>query len=342
MLTPANQGGGRRPLPRVINSVVHHTIISWTSGSSESEDVASILLGDLQVNHCHDAHLYLLEPYRFATLVGCSDCTIVVGAVQGMLRVVGCERVQIVSACRRLSISSTLDSVFSVYCASAPVLFGDSRSCQFAPYNTAYHNLWEHLTMASLVSGDPPCRQMNYWNSPLLDMAPQPASLNIGTDSSLLGGPPNINKEDHHQTSTPGLGLSNMTHSEDREFKPPVMLPPHHFFTIVIPQRHQQQSPPQNPFPLPPEYAQALKQRAESLTRIMQNVGTAARSDNRPTTSGVDDEGNTKQGQGDEVNSKSQIDSALRSHFADWLITSGNLRQVLDLVQLDRQDGATR
>ena len=40
-------------------------------------------LGDLYVNHCSNSHLYLLESFGFATIFGCTDCTIVVGAVKG-------------------------------------------------------------------------------------------------------------------------------------------------------------------------------------------------------------------------------------------------------------------
>ena len=81
--------------------------------------------------------MYLLSPFRHVTVMGCTDCTIVVGAVSRLIHVLGCERVRIVTACRRLYISSCVDSVFPVFTASHPILAGDNRSCQFAPYNTA-------------------------------------------------------------------------------------------------------------------------------------------------------------------------------------------------------------
>ena len=90
-------GGGASPStlppPRVVNLVQRHTVFAseWTPGMP---------LRDLNVNHCNDAHLYLLEPCRFATVLGCSDCTIVIGSVQSVLRVIGCERIQLVSGKR--------------------------------------------------------------------------------------------------------------------------------------------------------------------------------------------------------------------------------------------------
>jgi hypothetical protein len=35
----------------------------------------------LQVLNCHDSILYILAPLRYATIYGCSDSTIVLGAV---------------------------------------------------------------------------------------------------------------------------------------------------------------------------------------------------------------------------------------------------------------------
>ena len=183
--------------PRVVNFVARHTVIAREYPPPSPSEVASsempttngAPLRDLHVNHCHDAHLYLLEPYRFATVFGCTDCTIVVGAVKGMLRVVGCERVQVIAACRRLYISSCVDSIFPVFSASHPILAGDNRACQFAPYNTAYvctltfiaclehaltldsctlnnghryPDLIAHLQATGLPTASPPA--VNYWN----------------------------------------------------------------------------------------------------------------------------------------------------------------------------------
>jgi len=63
-------------LPRSVNLLARQTLITAAEGE----------VRDLFVSHCADSHLYLLEPYRFASVLGCSDCTIVVGAVQGASR----------------------------------------------------------------------------------------------------------------------------------------------------------------------------------------------------------------------------------------------------------------
>ena len=40
----------------------------------------------LQVLNCHDSVIYILAPVKYATVYGCSDATIVLGAV-GKVRV---------------------------------------------------------------------------------------------------------------------------------------------------------------------------------------------------------------------------------------------------------------
>eukprot|EP00955_Chlamydomonas_euryale_P042264 352248-Chlamydomonas_euryale.AAC.2 len=49
--------------------------------------------GTLHVSDCHDTVVYVLSPLQFVHLSGCSDCTVVVGAVGKLLRVDRCDKV---------------------------------------------------------------------------------------------------------------------------------------------------------------------------------------------------------------------------------------------------------
>lgn len=40
---------------------------------------------DLQVNCCQESYVYVLSAVRFATVMGCKDCTVVIGAAAGMV-----------------------------------------------------------------------------------------------------------------------------------------------------------------------------------------------------------------------------------------------------------------
>jgi len=315
--TPTSSKEGMLPSPRVLSKVVRHTVISRDSASGIGDGSSREgPLGDCYIQHCHDSYLYLLEPFRFATMVGCTDCTVVLGAVSGMVRVLACERVTLVTACKRLYISSCVDSVFPVFTTCSPILAGDNRGCQFAPYNTAYDELEEHLLAAGLPTRSPPA--VNYWNCPV-DVNTMVMPTFAGASAFSSGA----SKLSPRARGSPSSGTS------DGASFSPVTLPPSRFYTLSLPARAKAPAAADgegegdsadmmvvhNPFALPMEYAQALEEQDKAAEQLQMEVQAA--------------------GQGD-PNKQEQLEVAIRAHFADWLVASGNFRQVLDLVQVDR------
>ncbi|CAN1278222.1 TBCC domain-containing protein 1, partial [Linum perenne] len=109
--------------------------ISFIEGVSKSSCVkqASELKGSsLKVLNCHESSIYILAPLRYATVYGCSDSTIVLGAVGKAVRIEHCERVHVITAARRV-----------------------------APYNTFYSNLEAHMAEAGVEAS------INKWDEPL-------------------------------------------------------------------------------------------------------------------------------------------------------------------------------
>lgn len=49
--------------------------------------VTYYLIGSMQILNCHDSMIYILAPLRYATVYGCSDATIVLGAI-GKVRMI--------------------------------------------------------------------------------------------------------------------------------------------------------------------------------------------------------------------------------------------------------------
>lgn len=193
----------------------------------------------LYLNHCHDSHLYLLGPVQLACITGCTDCTIVVGAVAGLLRVCNCERITLIAACRRLVIQNCLESTFPVFVTTNPILAGDNRGCRLAPYNSCYPGLQNDLREAQLPTSSPPA--INYWNAPM-DLSSSGLALALPvTDDAVASS-----------SSTSASG--GATEAEGR------LLSPDQFYMTAVPvQPHEPGQPPaplQNPFALPLEYAQ--------------------------------------------------------------------------------------
>ena len=116
-----------------------------------------------EITSCSDSVIYLLEPYHYVSISGCTDCTIVVGACARSLRVEQCERVTLMCATKRIAVRSCFECTFHLGIANQPVFIGDNRKCMLAPYNTYYEHLHEHLREARI---DP--AMCNAWDRPVI------------------------------------------------------------------------------------------------------------------------------------------------------------------------------
>jgi hypothetical protein len=107
---------------------------------------------DLKINFCQNAYIYVLAPVRFATLLGCSNCTVVVGAVRKCITVEHCEGVKVVCAARRVRLCNSVDCDTFAYTPEQPLILGDCRGLRIAPYNAHYPDLEAHVVEAGLAS----------------------------------------------------------------------------------------------------------------------------------------------------------------------------------------------
>ncbi|CAO2831811.1 unnamed protein product [Amaranthus hypochondriacus] len=136
------------------------TFIEGISKSSYVKQAAEVG-SSLKILNGHDSVIYVLAPLRYATIYGCSDATIVLGAVGKALRVEHCERVHVISAAKRVCIANCRECMFFLGVNQRPLIVGDNHKLQVAPYNTFYPHLEDHM---SQVGVEP---TINMWNEPL-------------------------------------------------------------------------------------------------------------------------------------------------------------------------------
>uniref|UniRef100_A0A803LFW4 TBCC domain-containing protein 1 n=1 Tax=Chenopodium quinoa TaxID=63459 RepID=A0A803LFW4_CHEQI len=137
------------------------TFIEGISKSSYVKQAADVKGSSLKVLNCHDSVIYILAPLRYATIYGCSDATIVLGAVGKALRVEHCERVHVISAAKRICIANCRECMFYLGVNQRPLIIGDNHKLQVAPYNTFYPQLEEHMSQVGIEP------TINQWNEPL-------------------------------------------------------------------------------------------------------------------------------------------------------------------------------
>lgn len=320
-------------------------------------------LHDLAISDCSDVHMYLLQPFEHVTIAACTGCTIVVGAVGGLLHVVDCEKTTITSAARRIITSNSSDTVMCAFTPSPPLLVGDNRNCQFAPYNTYYDGLREDLLATGLAAAALPDNQSPYQGSKNLDDAAWPPlqcasnKWRVPIEISKLEMPPVPATPVSTSATSPASGaLSTSPGADDKAFsggtlgnvndstvQAPVLLPASDFHVVFVPLESEaiRQRKPESvsqdktdgtlqpeshycralaevfqlsPFRLPTDYEKSALTKAERMKNIQQAVRQKLTEEQQ-----------------------AQFEEELNRGFRDWLVASGNLRQVLDLVHLERR-----
>ncbi|KAH7854977.1 hypothetical protein Vadar_019781 [Vaccinium darrowii] len=214
---------------------------SFIEGISKSSYVkqASDLNGSsVKVVNCHDSVIYILAPLRFATIYGCSDATIVLGAVGKAVRVEHCERVQVIVAAKRICIANCRECVFYLGVNQQPLIIGDNHKLQVAPYNTFYSQLEEHMNQVGIQA------TINKWDEPLA-----------------------LGVVDPHDS------LSHPAGESDVQAESATRLDPEQFTNFLIPNWFEGESSgstKDNPFPLPDAYMASQHRNHKNLGEIKQ------------------------------------------------------------------------
>ncbi|XP_027069333.1 TBCC domain-containing protein 1-like [Coffea eugenioides] len=212
---------------------------SFIEGISKSSHVkhASDLKGtSLKVINCHESVIYILAPLRYATVYGCSDATIVLGAVGKAVRVEHCERVHVIAAAKRICIANCRECVFFLGVNQQPLIVGDNHKLQVAPYNTYYSQLEEHMNQVGVVP------TVNRWDQPLA-----------------------LGVVDPHDSLSHPAGVSEV------QAESAICLDPDQFTNFMIPNWFGGEvvgSTKDNPFPLPDAYMVSQQRNHKNLGEI--------------------------------------------------------------------------
>ncbi|KAG8075279.1 hypothetical protein GUJ93_ZPchr0006g43055 [Zizania palustris] len=225
----------------VRNNQGHYRNTTFVEGFSKTSVVkqASDIKGhSIKVLNCHDSVIYVLAPVKYATVYGCSDTTIVLGAVGKVVKVEHCERVQIIAASKRICIANCRECIFYLGVNHQPLIVGDNHKLQVAPFNTYYPQLGEHLAQ---VGVDP---NINKWDRPFV-----------------------LGVVDPHDSLSHPAGVS------DVQAESATCLDPDLFTNFLIPSWFEAEGPTKyNPFTLPEVYWASQRKKHVSLEDIQKNI----------------------------------------------------------------------
>ncbi|KAK4792281.1 hypothetical protein SAY86_022716 [Trapa natans] len=220
--------------------------ISKSSLVKQSTDLKG---SSVKVLNCHDSLIYILAPMSYATIYGCSDATIVLGAVGKAVRVEHCERVHVVVAAKRICIANCRECIFFLGVNQRPLFVGDNHKLQVAPYNTFYSRLEEHLAEVGIEAN------INKWDEPLV-----------------------LGVVDPHDSLSHPVGVS------DFQAESAAHVDPDQFTNFLIPNCFGGEptgSTKGNPFPLPDAYMKSQQRNIHNLEEIKQTLRSAPLVENK-------------------------------------------------------------
>lgn len=223
--------------------------IEGISKSSFVKQASDLKGSSVKVLNCHDSVIYILSPLKYATIYGCSDATIVLGAVGKAVRIEHCERVHVIAAAKRVCIASCRECVFFLGVNQRPLIVGDNHKLQVAPYNTFYSQLEEHMTEVGIEA------TINKWDEPLA-----------------------LGMVDPHDSLSHPAGVS------DAQAESAARLDPDQFTNFLIPNWFDSESvgsTKDNPFPLPDTYMTSQQRNHKSLGEIKQMLREVPLEENR-------------------------------------------------------------
>ncbi|KAL8225302.1 hypothetical protein R6Q57_017859 [Mikania cordata] len=223
--------------------------IEGISKQSYVKQASELKTSFVKIINCHESVIYLLAPLKYATVYGCSDATIVLGAVGKAVRIEHCERVHVISASKRICIANCRECVFFLGVIQQPLIVGDNHKLQVAPYNTFYPQLEEHMKEVG-VEASP-----NRWNEPIA-----------------------LGLVDPHDSISHPAGVS------DCQTESATHLEPDQFTNFLIPNWFQDEgcgSTKDNPFPLPDVYMSSQQKNDKNLVEVKQILSETQLEDTR-------------------------------------------------------------
>ena len=146
-------------------------IISHVSKQVIARRASATLEGSaVKIHRCHHSTVYLLAPLRSVSVEKCRHTTIVLGAVETTLHMQQCDNVTVIAPCRRFTAAANSMCTVHLLTPNRPLVLTGNERLRFAPFNTNYPLLEQHIYNVGLSSSP------NLWDRPLVLGPPVPMS----------------------------------------------------------------------------------------------------------------------------------------------------------------------
>lgn len=279
-----------------------------------SEKCSPMQYHTLNISRCHNSQIFYLEAVQFVFVTRCTDTIIVLASVGRMIVLEHCENVTLISPCRMVRVSMCIDCTLYICCNVSPIITNDSRNISLAPYNSYYPGINDTM-----------------WHSGLHPHASK------FEDPIILG----VEHIEDHSSSIAVPGGRSMTRTNEDIFKLRIskdctqwrLMPPEQFSPFVIPffpleDSESEGDRPISPCIIPPEYSDSFMEKLQSIASLFQLMQTAFKS-NGPTQ-----QHHSIMSSNDvRPRTHDQVQHFIQNRFKNWLITSGKMKEITQLLQ---------
>lgn len=300
------------------------------------------------VNFCSKAKMYFISPFYSASVTGCVDSDILIGAVFGAVIVSNCQRTSITCTCRKLIVLNCVDCAFNIATLTTTIISGDCSGLVIGPYNASYRNLKNHLKLAAL-------HPLLSTEEPSANFTPAEQNVKASSTTSTASTASYSNNPNcwaslcdvvacleapTTQSSPQGYAVDSV--DADAPLLPPLpstarLLNYEDFKPVNVPFKPEAIPFENCPIRTPTEYLDCLQMQIDTITTVKAQISSMMSSfvDKRHSGSHLNEHLSEEDKKKKHTNLSGKASNILSKKFMEWLISSGNAKQVLDLIRMD-------
>ncbi|CAD8058633.1 unnamed protein product [Paramecium sonneborni] len=286
----------------VLNFVLISFIIiaSVIFGFTKSVTIKSNVGQDLKITQSEDSQIYIDCAVNTLSISQCTNCQINVASVHMITSITSCEKTIICVSSNYIKNSNTIDSIIHYYGSYPPIIYGDCRSIILASNNSNTEKTLQNLKDAQIP-----------FNKSCRDKYQKPFIIGQNRIDWVIQSIDEFTKfilPEQHFGSIDASLIINSNFDIEKMAKEitekKILTQPMNYEKIIL------------PLLAPPEYIKAIFERYQLYAGIQAQI---------------------KQANLKDENSK-LLQNAIQGNFREWLISTGSIKQISDLVKLIDSD----
>ncbi|EER03725.1 hypothetical protein Pmar_PMAR023023 [Perkinsus marinus ATCC 50983] len=311
--SPPSCAVGYRSL--TLSGLTRTTVLRDTTRGSPPTDL-------VYISNCSETSIYLSGPARFAAVVGCVDCDIVLCCCTCQVSIANCERCNVHTLTNAIRLESGVDVNLYTLTRNPPVITGDCRGIKLAPFNVLYSMLDMLGTAREAPNrhavsrgnrkliGDALLGQAGVWAHPAwCPLMPEGGGGERASSASTTS----------NRTSTASTSSDKLT--QGYYLVRLGAMAPESFSTISFPEPRKASYEGDQigegcvgKLALPEVYYEALEERRKAHAKVCEQLDEISDSGRRQ-----------------------QVSELMEGYFREWIANSNRTRQLVDLVRISQE-----